>query len=289
MWLDVAPKSHPDYPPQLLEQRVDWLTCSAPPGDDLSAMLAIADAGIARAADAGDRVREGGGHGYYTTRAGHWARALGQTGGYVQVGGVEAAAWCVPLLGLAHHCSRIDYSVTTGHHPDGPGPIPSVKRALRAYNGRHARPLTVGLHSDLDRAHGLTIGSRQSACYARIYDKHLESGGTYPPGAWRWEIELKKYASEQESEGINARPSRSEESLTILSSYLARWGISIPVAAPGATWTALQVRPQHDADRTIKWLATQVRPSVQWLGSIGRGADVERALAWLTTPNVEAS
>lgn len=275
----MAQASQPKLNLQLLEQRVDWITCSAPPGDDLISLLAIADAGIARAEGEGDRVSQGGGHGYYTTRAGHWIRALGEQGGYVMVGGHEAAAWCVPLLSIAHHCSRIDYSVTVGYPQSSTGPIPEVARILRRHNRESKKPLTVGLHSDLDRHHGITIGARSSACYGRIYDKHLESKGTYPEGAWRFEVELKRYASEQEHEGILAYPSRCDTSHIVTRAYFARWDIPVPCAPPDATWTALQVRPQHDADRSLAWLSRQVRPTVQWLEALGRGHDVARALA----------
>lgn len=262
----------------LLEARVDWLTVSAKPGPDLQAIAGIAGLGILEEQKRGQRLKTFRSMGYDAARAGSWTLAQGEVGGYVSVGGLDAERWARALLSCAHHCSRIDYCATIQYPDSLQNPVPGILNDLRAVYNRQNEENFIQHYRGLRHDRGLTIGARASPYYARIYDKHSESRGRYPPATWRFEIELKRHASEFEHTRYKLEPSRLDHAGRIVRDHFIRWSVPVPAITGPTVVMAKQIRPPSDADRALRWLERQVRPTLEWLFEIGRGEDAKRAL-----------
>lgn len=118
----------------------------------------------------------------------------------------------------------------------------------------------------------INVGSRQSAYYLRVYNKHEESPKDYPLGSWRWEVEMKREASEIQQHIYRKLTQPGRHVLAVIEKELNRVSLTYPWR-PGAQIDRVrQIRPRPDADRTLGWLAYQVRPSAQFAAQ-ARGRD----------------
>lgn len=271
----------------ITEARIDYLTVAARQGRPLDQLADIAGVGLWTEQQRGERLRTWQQRGRHVARAGSWLLALSREDGYAQISGVDAERWARALLPICHHCSRIDYCVTIQAADPEWTPTPSILAMMR---DRYSDPQSdnkISTYSGLHLDHGLAIASRQSAYYGRVYNKHAESPTLYPPGAWRYEIELKRHASEYEQTAASADLGRLDRAGEIVRDHMSRWGITVP-CTPGPTVSlAVQRRPPSDAERSLTWLRSQVAPTIQWLRDIGRGEDAEQALGLSTVTKLE--
>lgn len=262
----------------IIESRVDWLTVSAKSPERLHGIAGIAAQGLLNEQMRGERLRTFHSLGWDTARAGMWTLAQNEKGGYVSVGGEDAERWSRSLLMLANHCSRIDYC-TTIQFPTGlDNPIPAIMKDLNEAYGEDRLADNIQRYSGLKKDRGITIGRRTSPFFGRIYDKTLQSRGLYPRSCWRFEIELKRHASEHEHSLYLVEPKRLDLAGRIVRDHFRHWNVDVPGIHGPTIRLAKQLRKPSDADRALAWLARQVRPTVEWLFEIGRGEDVKRAL-----------
>ena len=263
---------------RLIESRIDWISCSASDAKRAEQLATIADAGIGREISAGDRRSYFGGHGYEGSQAGHWKLAEGEKGTIVQVGGVEAAQWATSLLPIAEHVSRIDYCATLRSDLNDFNPVRTIYRELERRKAAGEDAPKAKHIEQLDEGQGVMVGSRSSAYVIRCYNKTAESGGLYPPGTWRWEVEMKRHASEGEHARIAHKPARLGQAADIVKAAYGRWQLVTPWDAE--TPIELTRAPAHirDTERALEWLRRQVAPCVDWLVANGYDQEVRAAL-----------
>lgn len=262
----------------LLEARVDWITVSSPTGDNWFALAGIGGMGLVDEQKRGERLKTFRSIGYDAARAGSWTVAQGETHGYVSVGGIDAEHWARALLSYATHCSRIDYCATI-QFPNGlENPVPGILNDLRDRYGNDPKEDAITHYRGLRADRGLTIGKRRSPYYARVYDKTTESKGRYPPCAWRFEVELKRHASEFEHAEFKMEPRRLDVAGRIVRDHFRRWNVEVPAVQGPTVRMAKQIRRIPDAERALDWLRRQVRPTIEWLTEIGRGEEAHRVL-----------
>lgn len=262
----------------IVEARVDWLTVSAKTGPGYDVLAGIAARGLVDEQRRGERLISFRPHGWDASRAGSWTWAQNDRGGYVSIGGHDAETWCRPLLMVADHCSRIDYAVTAQAASALDNPVPATMADLRARYEHDRMADSIQRYSGIRADRGLTIGKRGSPYYGRIYDKTLESRGAWPRGCWRWEVELRRHASEFERCEYHIDPKRVDMAGRVVAQHFARWNVETPAAAGPTIRMAKQIRRRSDAERALDWLRKQVRPTIDWLFDIGYGDEVHRVL-----------
>jgi DNA relaxase NicK len=113
-------------------------------------------------------------------------------------------------------------------------------------------------------------GRRSSAVYRRCYDKGKEDAQRYPAGAWRWEVELKSYASEREHARITSGQVHQDYPRRLVAAAFAAVGLPVPFSAASESIAAAPKRAPSDADKSLDWLAVSIAPTVEWLRTIGR-------------------
>lgn len=99
----------------------------------------------------------------------------------------------------------------------------------------------------------------------RIYDKFLESSGTYPPGSWRWEIEFKREEAEAWHRRILEKHFGPADVAATVAARFARFGVTPNFRSPTTAQLPTIPRAETDAERKLAWLKQQVRPTIRFL------------------------
>lgn len=124
------------------------------------------------------------------------------------------------------------------------------------------------------------VGSAKSRQYGRIYDKYAESGEECYRNAWRYETVLKNNIATSVAQKIPmSRDRRCDHTVNVVCEWFARRGIRIR-ALSNVEWVSIDtpVIPPSDAASKLKWLETQVAPSIRWLTERGYRDSVLAAL-----------
>lgn len=122
------------------------------------------------------------------------------------------------------------------------------------------------------------VGKRSSGNFGRIYDKGAESSVAEANKLWRYEVEIKKPLANLAISDLMKAP----EPASFIKSYVHQWftarGIN-PVFDDGGDNIAMEVAARAKSiDRTLGWLTTQVRASIERLKLQGYGEQVKDAL-----------
>lgn len=124
------------------------------------------------------------------------------------------------------------------------------------------------------------VGSAKSRQYGRIYDKYAESGEECYRNAWRYETVLKNNIATSVAQKIPmSRDRRCDHTVNVVCEWFARRAIRIR-ALSNVEWVSIDtpVIPPSDAASKLKWLETQVAPSIRWLTERGYRDSVLAAL-----------
>lgn len=121
------------------------------------------------------------------------------------------------------------------------------------------------------------VGSRQSMYMGRLYDKSAEQGEK-PGKVWRYEVEIKKPASESLLIQLLETP----EPAQYINSYVYTWFLTRGIKP---LWTAkdwegaIEIEAKVESpDKSLAWLTSQVRPTVARLIIAGKELEVREAL-----------
>ena len=256
----------------IIEARPDWITCTAKPGakgEQLYEFLGeIQNAELA----AGEKSKPFQFQGYTGEQVGTVRRGVRHDGILGVLSGPAAADYIADLAKCTDHWSRIDYCVTAIAADSARSPVDS---AWEAHVDRSSEPLpTPPLTRVQAQAGGSTlyVGSRASAVFGRIYNKHVESRKVYPPGSWRWELELKRFASEKEQADWSTFAKSEDDVRSLIADQFTRWDLETPWEQLSEVDHAKAPRRVRDLDRSEKWLSEQVRSAALFIAQYrGRG------------------
>lgn len=203
-----------------------------------------------------------------------------RTQGYMLVTWGEAAQMVWPMVApTAKRISRVDLAVTVEL------PKPDPRLAQRGWDkNATATERQYAMIQNSKNGKTLYVGSRQSDQYGRLYDKGVKDLGREPGEVWRYEIELK------------SKP----KNMALLQSMYDRWRLhgidSADVTQYVHQWFAVRgVSPKFSArgkgmprpdleatvmtaEKKLRWLSQQVRPTITALIDAGLGDAAIRAL-----------
>jgi hypothetical protein len=222
-----------------------------------------------------------------------WQGYFGRKTGSFFVG-ERTDGFCVRVSGsLAHpaftsiyrpdmHVSRLDIAVTAWLEPHTPNlGLQALSTArIAKLVGKAKNPATITHYESDDGGFTLYIGKRSSRVYARLYNKDAESGDPYYEGAWRYEIELhNQTASETASELFYTLFPIEEAICSCVWAYWNNKGVQ-PVfpTFPTGLEVVLPRREATTVERSLRWLAEQVKPTVARLREAGYTSSVLAAL-----------
>jgi len=252
-------------PAKLVEVGVDWLTLTSHDphrgGEWYDTFCEIAE--FARG--------EG-----YLDEASTWLGYTGHKVGRLFVG-ARSDGWIVRLSsdwaerygGLffpdAVRCTRIDLAVTTWQQGEPGVQLGRLWSALQASEKRKTRASTCKLWSDAFGPQGISLGSRSSERYSRIYDKGKESGDDYYRGSLRWEVEIKGDLASQAALLVYSAENRRRAIRDVVADHFRCRGCATPFASAGEYTLAPARNQEAEVFVKLKWLREGVSPTVRRL------------------------
>jgi hypothetical protein len=199
----------------------------------------------------------------------------------VRLQGKAADDWLREKLPTGHNITRLDIALTFWSDLNRDGLI--ALHSLEAEGKRNtlqSRPFRVRLIDGKGDGNTLYVGSRSSELWVRIYDKEKSPNTTDEyKGALRYEVELKEDTAREALERCTRRGYSARSCLEVLTSLLIRRGI----CALGTGGICGEIFPPSSLPVTsledsLRWLETQVRPSVSRLMREGYEQEVLEAL-----------
>jgi DNA relaxase NicK len=276
-WLKVSV-----IPYERLAASVDWVTVTARSGENASALFAAALMAKDHLLAERERLHRWSFQGYHGWKIGPFSFGS-RDDGCIAIASSWGADYLWDSLGKnCDNCSRIDLAVTVllrDPHPE----IPETYYNWFTQSGPPAGfpKLGLSLIKNTNGGQTLYVGSRVTDQFARVYDKAAEQNETELIGRlWRYEVEYKN----RRAKGI-------------LKALLNRCGETVPSTIAGMVWNwydAREVPPvwacgydviEADVearvssdDVSLKWITTQVAPTISRLADNGRLEDVVIAL-----------
>jgi DNA relaxase NicK len=206
----------------------------------------------------GNDPRELGIQGYRGMMCGGVFVGAREDGVMLRVSGLAAHLGWREAIGSGGVVTRLDIEVTAGGG-DWCTDLAYVHREeARMAVRRRGRPFSIRMDATDKHGQTLYLGGRQSEVYQRCYDKHAEEPRSYPPGSWRYEVELKGARAGATARTIydQARPGAATASL--VHSHFERRGVH-PIFAPEVVVNeVLPHRVESSAERRLRWLREHV-------------------------------
>lgn len=267
---------------------IDWLSCSAPRGDDGDALYAQGVSILNMEVNAGNQKKPWKLKALTGAIAGSTVLALSGTHVYVQVSSERAREYAPSIIPLARNVSRLDLQVTAERHEQAPLDLARIAYKASGARRRGGRPVGRSLYQTTAGGATCYLGSRRSDVFGRVYDKGVEQETHQPGRLWRWELELKRDVAELTARELVLVESLEEAVAGYVSHAFGEWGVPCP---PSASSLPMHRPPQQstDADRLLRWLAVGVAPSVGYLRGIGRLSEVLKALGLDSAPTDSSS
>jgi len=169
--------------------------------------------------------------------------------------------------GLTARATRLDVQVTTR---DGCTDAAFAGRLARKIGGvdkrgQKTRPIAISTFSGTSRDTGLTVGSRHSNTYSRVYDAHEQHKARYPVGARRVEIEFKDCKARSAWEEFMERTDQHQLAHQFCAGQMQKWRVLepwmkevVPCIPKGETISTTD-------EKRLYWLEHQVCPVIRKL------------------------
>lgn len=253
---------------------IDWLTMTVrEESDGYHEWRNTAVKCIERVADEGYQLGDRALLGYVGVSAGNCF--LGDREGVTlcQITG-EKADWAYPLLyNEAAHYSRIDVQITTQYDVmDANIGKKAYRDSLRANEALPAgRKRKVWIIIGSDGGDTCYIGSASSEQRARIYNKEVQSEDIAYSRCWRYEVVFRNDLATGFTRGQRlSHLSQESYCLATVDAWLSKRGVGMGlIGGMGDVVLPLARTLPTDVERKLKWLTSQVRPTIRYLCSIG--------------------
>ena len=165
------------------------------------------------------------------------------------------------------HVARLDVQVTTRFDvmPSLLGQFAREDARRHNLTRKDSARRSISIREDDDGGYTLYLGSAQSQQFGRIYNKEAEAGEEYAR-CWRYEVVLRNTHATELARYLATHTEQERH----LKAYVANWfhtrGVDAAWAWSDAHVPVIQApKEKTDAERALKWLMSQVAPTVRWL------------------------
>lgn len=217
--------------------------------------------------------------GYYGLVGEHFFIGKSDAGAMVQVSGALANKLVGPLSRAGGKATRIDLQLTVPAHTTPSDTLMEAYVMASAQPKDKHRPPLVQINDTNYGAKMVTIGSRQSEVYGRIYDKYKESKEEVYRDMIRYEIEVKQPQSVDLHKWLLEDRMTMFHAKHIVTGWFQKRGVPVYWNDFETTDTPDSVKRTKNDDTKLAWIASQVRPSMRDLCHKGKALEVARAIA----------
>lgn len=202
------------------------------------------------------------------------------------VSGQDAAMLWHAVLPAAENVSRVDLAVTVhlGEPYEGVAEVcyEWVHMPESQVAARHRRYTII---QNTAGGETLYVGSRKSDQMGRLYDKGIEAGDGPAGLIWRYEVEYKRGLAAMVAEKLVGWKGNREETNRAINNTVWTWFDSRAVPPifdrNGSGWLIEHEARVTSAEKKLRWLSTQVAPSIAWLKRRGYTHEIYEALGLL--------
>lgn len=270
----------------IIESQVDWLTGAAVSQDRADDLRRYAtEIALHEEAD-GNRLQRFSVQSYQGQRCGRVALAEAEGGRtLVQLSGDLAAEHLHTVLPMLDHLTRIDLALTVRT------PTPDKTVAANAwyfaeqYYDEHPRSAVPWRIQHKTQGDTTYVGSRNSDKFLRVYNKdqecrhrHDAKGLARYENCWRYEVEIKGKPAALTANRLDVEAHPDLYIRGAMTNYLRLHGI-VPIYTDTSPLIILPgFTRRTDADSRLWNIATNVRPSLDWLRDAGYAEDAIAAL-----------
>lgn len=269
------------------EIRVDWLTATTSHEQGATALLNKGLEIIEGYVNSGSTRNDWSFQGYRGTRCESSAVGWRVDGCCIRLGGRAACTHWNNVVPLAGHVSRFDCAVTIQAEQGSGGYARAAYRSAIEAKPSVGRKPECTLLISTGGGETAYIGRRISDRFLRIYNKHAESRGAYPPGTWRYEVEYKSGLAEQVARALILSTDSDQMLMNTVHEEMTRAGVVPPWEIDGIEAVRpTTVRDQLDNARRMEWLKTSVRNSIDRLTSSYSEREILTALGLWHAPSM---
>jgi hypothetical protein len=216
--------------------------------------------------------------GYYGVVGEHYFLGKGEQGTMLRISGPLANAYFSRKCLDGARCSRIDVQVTSAPPFGQDAYLHKSFVDVKTHEKARGKPPVVELNDTNYGAKMLTIGSRQSALYARVYDKHKESRDDAYEGMVRLELEVKRPQSEDLYNWLRQDEMMVFHVKHIVTQFFESRGMDMFFKDYELS-EAPQTQKRHKTHATrCAWIHTQVLPTLRLLCEEGHSLEAAKAL-----------
>lgn len=253
----------------VVDYGVDWITATATQGVGYQQFAEVGTKNIRREKLAGNTLHANSWQGYSGYQCG--AVFIGELNGrmLIKVTSHLADEVFKDIVPHASNVSRIDLQITVRCQPPEPQLIEKARKHIINYIRAHNLPTQHRMIQDSKKGDTLYIGRRVSDRFARLYNKHTESGLEDYKNCYRFEGEYKRGVAHDTAMLLAEENDHSSVASELVESHFRRYGIVRSQAT--STRPVVRLRPPGDSDatRVINWLRSGVSGSIQKLRAEG--------------------
>lgn len=167
--------------------------------------------------------------------------------------------------GITANCSRIDLQITFKRrrvHKDWAGELRTEIRSGRGGNGE-LPDITTATYESFGRGSSVSINSRRSPRFVRIYDKSAESRGKLGENLLRVELELKKAQAQAVFNMIANGAAQEDVARSLIIGFLDLKKIPHNFKMPESGYSLPSTVYETDEEKRVAWLLRDIAPCVK--------------------------
>jgi DNA relaxase NicK len=196
----------------------------------------------------------------------------------LQLSGDLAKDSAVKAATIADNASRIDLAVTVRQEPFDPALEFGHYHEIRGWEGPEGRKPTSTYIESSDGGSTFYLGKRTSDVMLRVYDKAAESGDDHYQNCHRYELEIKGDRAHRTLLALVQADASPSWIMSAVRCWASLHGVQPAFDVTSTVKLVSGFRRRSDADTKLDWLATAVKPTIDWLREFGRGSDASRVL-----------
>jgi hypothetical protein len=273
---------------RLIGSGVDWLTLTGKDGEICEALVLHGERIAESRRACGYLITAQNTQGYTGYGIEGCSYGTRQDGAYLRVSGDTARQEVHTLGVLGANVTRADLQITVEMPRDEKEYARTFVDRYREAQGNSNGKTGLGTRCIDDASKGVTayLGERTAASYCRVYDKHRESRGAYPPGTYRAEVEYKRRSASPLVETL-AWYGFDDDAVTsmVLRTFMQK-KVRIDLRERVEVNPPIVTRVTSDIDRKLAWLAAVPAKVVRELYDLGYGTEAAQALYGWMMPEV---
>lgn len=261
-----------------LDSHVDWITATAKIGGKANDLLTIGITALQDASQGGGTTRKSNFQGYngYTNRGAFYGWRL--DGACVRFSGELARRHWRAAVDAADNVSRFDIAVTLLADTVERDWALDWRIKAETFPEPGGHPINYTLLWPKYGGETLYVGSRASERFGRMYDKHKESNGVYPEGAWRYEIEYKGKAAGMVSASFANGTDDEGNCYATVARRFNEWHIPLPLQTLPGGFADVGEYARTTNETRFKWLNESVAHSIEHLAADYTANELRSAL-----------